>query len=245
VQRIKEALREDQFVLNFQPMISLAGDPDENYEVLLRMQGPSGESVSPDKFMSIAEEHGLLVELDRWVIGRTIVLLAERRKAGKDTTLFVKVSPSSLVEGDLHNFIASQLKAHGVPGAHLVLQLPESKIYAHLRSLQAFQKIVASFGCRICLEQFGTSLNSFQTLGHFDPALLKIDRSFIIDLAKNAANQAKVRQFVAEARKLDKRTVAEFVSDASSMTILFSIGVDMVQGNFLAPPGPAMNYDFN
>ena len=244
VQRIKEALREDQFVLNFQPMISLTGDPNENYEVLVRMKAPSGEVVSPDQFLPIAEEHGLLVDLDRWVIGRTISLLAERRKAGKDTTLYVKVAPSSLVDGDLHNFIGAQLKAHSVSGEHLVLQLPESKIYTHLRPLQAFQKIVASFGCRLCLEQFGTSLNSFQMLQHFDPAILKIDRGFIADLAKNPENQKKVKEFVAEARKLDKQTIAEFVSDASSMTVLFSIGVDLVQGNFLAPPSPAMNYEF-
>ena len=244
VQRIREALREDQFVLNFQPMISLTGDPNENYEVLLRMKAPSGEIVAPDQFMAIAEEHGLLAELDRWVIGRTISLLAERRKAGKETTLFVKVSPASLVEGDLHSYIGSQLKAHSVSGTNLVLQLPESKIYAHLRPLQAFQKIVATYGCRLCLEQFGTSLNSFQMLTHFEPAILKIDRSFIIDLAKNPENQKKVREFVAQARQLEKQTIAEFVSDASSMTVLFSIGVDLVQGNFLAPPGTAMNYEF-
>ena len=244
VLRIQEALREDQFVLNFHPMISLTGDPTENYEVLLRMKAPNGELVSPDQFMPIAEEHGLLVDLDRWVIGRTIALLGERRKAGKDTTLYVKVTPASLVEGDLHNFIGAQLKAHAVSGANLVLQLPESKIYTHLRPLQAFQKIVASFGCRICLEQFGTSLNSFQLLQHFDPAILKIDRGFIVDLAKNTENQKKVREFVAQARKLDKQTIAEFVSDASSMTVLFSMGVDLVQGNFLAPPSPTMNYEF-
>jgi diguanylate cyclase (GGDEF)-like protein/PAS domain S-box-containing protein len=244
VQRIRDALRDDQFVLNFQPMISLTGDPGENYEVLLRMNSPTGDVVPPDQFMPIAEEHGLLVDLDRWVIGRTIKLLAEQRKAGKETTLYVKVAPSSLVEGDLHNYIGSQLKAHSVSGESLVLQLPESKIYNHLRPLQAFQKIVASFGCRLCLEQFGTSLNSFQMLGHFDPAILKIDRSFIIDLSKNPENQKKVREFVAQARKLEKMTIAEFVSDASTMTVLFSIGVDLVQGNFLAPPGPAMNYDF-
>ena len=244
VQRIQDALREDQFQLNFQPMISLTGDPNEHYEVLLRMKAPSGELVSPDQFMPIAEEHGMLVDLDRWVIGRTITLLAERRKQGRETTLFVKVSPSSLVEGDLHNYIGAQLKAHQVPGARLVLQLPESKVYTHLRPLQAFQTIVASFGCRLCLEQFGTGLNSFQMLTHFDPAVLKIDRGFIVDLAKNTENQKKVREFVAQARKLDKQTIAEFVSDASSMTVLFSIGVDLVQGNFLAPPGPAMNYEF-
>jgi diguanylate cyclase (GGDEF)-like protein/PAS domain S-box-containing protein len=244
VQRIQEALKEDQFVLNFQPMISLTGDTAENYEVLLRMKAPTGEVVSPDQFMPIAEEHGLLVELDRWVIGRTISLLAERRKAGKETTLYVKVSPSSLAEGDLHNFIGSQLKAHSVPGEHLVLQLPESKIYAFLRPLQAFQKIVASYGCRLALEQFGTSLNSFQMLTHFDPQVLKIDRSFIVDLAKSVENQAKVKEFVAAARQMGKTTIAEFVSDASSMTVLFSIGVDLVQGNFLAPPMAAMNYEF-
>jgi diguanylate cyclase (GGDEF)-like protein/PAS domain S-box-containing protein len=244
VARIREALNEDQFVLNFQPMISLTGDTTENYEVLLRMKAPSGEIVAPEQFMPIAEEHGLLSELDRWVIGRTINLLAERRKAGKETNLYVKVSPSSLAEGDLHNFIGSQLKAHSVPGEHLVLQLPESKIYSFLRPLQAFQKIVASFGCRLALEQFGTSLNSFQMLTHFDPQVLKIDRGFIVDLAKSPDNQAKVKEFVAAARQLGKTTIAEFVSDASSMTVLFSIGVDLVQGNFLAPPMVAMNYEF-
>lgn len=244
VQRIKEALSGDQFVLNFQPLISLAGDPNENYEVLVRMVAPSGDIVSPEQFMPIAEEHGLLDDIDRWVIGRTIALLAERRKAGKNTTLYVKVTPTSLVEGDVHSFIGNQLKAHGVPGEHLVLQLPESKIYTHLKALQAFQKIVASFGCRLCLEQFGISLNSFQMLNHFDAGILKIDRSFIIDLAKNADNQKKVREIAEQARKLGKQTIAEFVSDAGSMTVLFSIGVDLVQGNFLAPPMPAMNYDF-
>jgi EAL domain-containing protein (putative c-di-GMP-specific phosphodiesterase class I) len=244
LQRLREALADDQFVLNFQPLISLTGDTTENYEVLLRMKAPNGEIVAPEQFMPIAEEHGLLIELDRWVIGRTISLLAERRRAGKETTLYVKVSPSSLAEGDLHNFIGSQLKAHAVPGEHLVLQLPESKIYAYLRPLQAFQKIIASYGCRLCLEQFGTGLNSFQMLTHFDPQILKIDRSFIVDLAKNADNQKKVKEFVEEARKRGKKTIAEFVSDAGSMTVLFSIGVDLVQGNFLAPPMAAMNYEF-
>jgi diguanylate cyclase (GGDEF)-like protein/PAS domain S-box-containing protein len=244
LQRIKEALSGDQFVLNFQPLISLAGDEKENYEVLVRMTAPTGETVSPDVFLPIAEEHGLLADIDRWVIGRTISLLAERKKAGKNTTLYVKVTPASLVEGDLHNFIISQLKAHGVSGENLVLQLPESKIYTHLRPLQAFQKIVSAVGCRLALEQFGTSLNSFQMLNHFDPAILKIDRIFITDLAKNVENQKKVREFVEEAHKREKLTIAEFVSDAGSMTVLFSIGVDMVQGNFLAPPGPAMNYEF-
>ncbi len=244
VSRIKEALNEDQFVLNYQPMISLTGAEGEAYEVLLRMTAPTGEIVSPENFIPIAEEHGLLADIDRWVIGRTINLLAERKKAGIDTTLFVKVAPASLVEGDLHNFISAQLKAHGITGDKLVLQIPESKIFSHLKSLQAFQKIIGSFGCRLCLEQFGTGLNSFQMLNHFEPAILKIDRSFILDLAKNADNQKKVKEIVEQARKLDKQCIAEFVSDAGSMSFLFSAGIDYVQGNFLAPPMTTMTYEF-
>jgi len=242
--RINEALSEDQFVLNYQPIISLTGTSGEFYEVLVRMQSPDGEIVSPEQFMPIAEEHSLLDDIDRWVIGRAISLLAERKRLGKDTTLFVKVTPSSLAETDLHNFISAQLKAHGISGENLVLQLPESKIFTHLRAIQAFQKIVGSFGIRLCLEQFGTSVDSLQMLSHFDPQILKIDRSFIVDLSKNPDNQKKVRQFVDHARGINKLTIAEFVSDAGSMTVLFSMGVDWVQGNFLAAPGPAMNYDF-
>ena len=149
------------------------------------------------------------------------------------------------MEGDLHNFIGSQLKAHSVPGAHLVLQLPESKIYTHLRPLQAFQKIVASFGCRLCLEQFGTSLNSFQMLGALRPgACSRSTAASSPTWPRTPKTRRRSASSSAEARKLGKQTIAEFVSDASSMTVLFSIGVDLVQGNFLAPPGPAMNYDF-
>jgi multidomain signaling protein FimX len=126
----------------------------------------------------------------------------------------------------------------------LVLQIPESKIFSHLKALQAFQKIIAANGCRLCLEQFGTGLNSFQMLNHFEPAILKIDRSFIMDLAKNTDNQKKVKEIVEQARKLDKQCIAEFVSDAGSMSFLFSTGMDYVQGNFLAPPMNAMTYEF-
>jgi multidomain signaling protein FimX len=244
VSRIKEALSEDQFVLNYQPMIGISGAESETYEVLIRMKSPAGEIVSPENFIDIAEENGLLADIDRWVVSRTISLLAERKQKGFDTTLFVKVMPSTLVETDFHNFISAQLKANGISGEKLVLQIPESKIFSHLKALQAFQKIIASFGCRLCLEQFGTGLNSFQILSHFDPAVLKIDRSFIIDIAKNAESQAKVKAIVAEAQKLGKQCVAEFVSDAGGMSFLFTSGVDFVQGNFLATPMPDMTYEF-
>ena len=244
VERIREALAGDQFVLHYQPIISLTGAEEENYDVYLRMKGPGGEVIPPLTYLAIAEEHGLLDDIDRWVIKRAVAVISERQAAGKHTNLFVKVTPASLVEGGLEAFIAEQLAAHKVPGDRLVLQIPESKVFTHLKAVQAFQTAVAALGCRVALEQFGTGLNSFQMLSHFDPAILKIDRGFITELGKNAEVQKQVRDIVSKAHAAGKQTVAEFVSDAATMSVLFSMGMDFVEGNFLAAPGPAMNYDF-
>jgi multidomain signaling protein FimX len=244
VDRIREALAGDQFVLHYQPIISLTGAEEENYDVYLRMKGANGEIIPPMTYLTIAEEHGLLDDIDRWVIQHAVKVIAERAKAGKHTNLFVKVTPASLVEGGLENFIAEQVKLHGIPGDRLVLQIPESKVFTNLRAVQSFQQAVSAIGCRVALEQFGTGLNSFQMLTHFDPAILKIDRTFIQELAKNADVQKQVREIVDKAHAAGKVTVAEFVSDASTMSVLFGMGMDFVEGNFLATPGPAMNYDF-
>jgi diguanylate cyclase (GGDEF)-like protein/PAS domain S-box-containing protein len=244
VQRIREALANDQFVLHYQPIISLTGAEEENYDVYLRMKGQGGEIIPPLTYLSIAEEHGLLDDIDRWVIKHAVAVIGERMKAGKHTNLFVKVTPASLVEGGLEAFIAEQLAAHAVPGDRLVLQIPESKVFTHLKAVQAFQTAVAAQGCRVALEQFGTGLNSFQMLSHFDPAILKIDRGFITEMGKNPEIQKQVRDIVNKAHAAGKQTVAEFVSDAATMSVLFGMGMDFVEGNFLASAGPAMNYDF-
>lgn len=244
VARIREALAGDQFVLHYQPIISLTGAEEENYDVYLRMKGPGGEIIPPMTYLAIAEEHGLLDDIDRWVIAHAVRVIGERQKAGKQTNLFVKITPASLVEGGLENYIAEQVKASGIKGERLVLQIPESKVFTHLKSLQSFQQAVAMVGCRVALEQFGTGLNSFQMLSHIDPAILKIDRSFIQDVAKNPEVQKQVREIVTKAHAAGKLTVAEFVSDAGTMSVLFGMGMDFVEGNFLAPAGPAMNYDF-
>lgn len=244
VQRIKEALAGDQFVLHYQPVISLTGEEGEHYEVYLRLKGQGGELVPPVTFLDIAEEHGLLGEIDRWVIRNAIAAIAQRQQGGKDTRLLVKFTPAALTEGGLETFVAKELALAGVSGEKLILQIPETKVHTHLKTLQAFQQALAKQGCRLGLEQFGTGLNSFQLLSHFDPAILKIDRSFIQDLGKNAEHQKQVRDMVQKARAAGKQTIAEFVSDASTMAVLFSSGVDFVEGHFLAADGPSMNYDF-
>lgn len=245
VERIRAAVDGDGFVLHYQPIISLQGEPGETYEALLRLRGAAAdELVPPQMFLPIAEEHGLLWEIDRWVVRRAIAVIAERARQKLDTTLLVKITQASLQDDTLAKFIGEQLAAHKVTGERLVLQLPESKVFTHLKQAQDFRAMVKRFGCRVGLEQFGTGLNSFQLMQHFEPALVKIDRAFIQDLASNPDNQAKIREMSARASEQGAQTIAEFVQDAGSMTFLFSSGVNFVQGHFLAAAGPEMDYDF-
>jgi len=244
VTRIREALESDRFLMHFQPLVSLHGDPGEMYEVYLRLVGDQGEIVAPLSFLQIAEEHGLLWEIDRWIVGQAIELIGQRLKTGRRTTLLVKITQGSLQDDSLARYISQMLAEHNVDGSLLVLQLPESKVFTHLRQTQELLAKVGPLGVRLGLEQFGAGLNSFQLLSHVDAAVLKIDRSFTEGLATTPEQQKKVRELAEKARAQGKQTVVDFVRDANTMSALFSAGVDYAQGYFLAPAGPDMDYEF-
>jgi len=244
VARLRDALDNSRFVLHYQPVINLQGDSGAMYEALLRLDGGDGELIMPGNFLHIAEEHGLLGEIDRYVVGRAIAVIGQRMQERRPTTLLVKVSQAALDDPSLPGFIGQQLKAHGVPGEYLVLELSEAKVFTHLKAAQDFADAIGRYDCRLALEQFGVGLDSFQLLAHLQPHMLKIDRSFVEDLPKNEENQKRIREITTRARELGIRTIAEFVQDAASMAILFSAGVDYVEGHFLAAAGPEMNYDF-
>jgi len=244
VARLREALDNQRFVLHYQPIINLQGDTGATYEALMRLDPGDGQLIAPTNFLQIAEEHDLLGEIDRAVLDKAITAIGQRIASNRPTTLLVKVSQAALDDPGLAEYIGQQLQAHGVPGEYLVLQLPEAKVFTHLKATQAFADAIGRFDCRLSLEQFGMGLDSFQLLAHLKPNLLKIDRSFIEDLPRSADSQARVREIATRARELGIRTIAEHVQDAASMSILFSSGVDYVQGFFLASPSAQMNYDF-
>ncbi len=245
VARIRDALDNDGFRLDFQPIISLQGDGSEMYEVFLSMQGSDGEPVLSDCWMQIAEENALLGDIDRWAVSKAVQLISERQASGKQTSLLLSLSHEALQDASMAGFIATTLKKAGVPGEQLVLAIAEAKVFTNLRAAQDFVSAIAGFGARTALEKFGAGLNSMQLLQHFDPAFLKLDPQFMDDLAKSTDSQQQIRNLSHQATERNIRTIAERVEDASSMTMLFSAGIHFVQGDFLAPAGPDMNYDFS
>ncbi len=237
--RLQQAITSNAFVLYFQPVVSLHGAEGEFYEVLVRMLGDKGE-IMPNSFFPIAEQHGLLGAIDRRVIGGAIKAVAEREKAGRHTTVFIKLTTTSLEDATLLPWIAQQLKTERLRGDALVFEIAESKVVTSLKPARTFVAGLKQMHCGFALEQFGSGVNSFQLLKHIDADYLKVDRSYMAELTKNKENQDFIKQFCQQAHAAGKLTVAEFVEDAASMSILFTCGVNFVQGNFLSEPERVM-----
>ncbi len=241
---IEYALNHNSFSLVYQPIASLHGETTEKYEVLLRMVDEQGNSVPPAKFVPAAEEHGMSIAVDRWVIVNTIKALRERILAGKDTTMFIKVSPTSISDKNMLIWISEVLKKAKIDPTKLVFEAHENDINKILRPAKSFVDDLKKLKCGFCVEHFGINENSIQILKYLQVNYVKIDGSFMRNLASNQENQAMVKSMTELAQSVKTETIAEFVEDASSLAVLWQCGINFIQGNFLQQPQDIMDYDF-
>ena len=232
---LQQALAQDGLMLYHQQTVSLQDAEGDYSEILLRMNGPQGE-VLPGFFMPIAEKHNLNSAIDRWVLDKAIGALQSREGQGQQTTFFIKLTAASLQDESLLPWLEERLGKAALKNGRVVLEMTESKVMTLLRPAQEFVKNWKKLGGYFALEQFGSGLNSFQLLTHVDADYLKIDRSYMAELPRHPENQKKVAEICQQARELKRQTIAEWVEDATSTSLLFACGVDFVQGNFLQEP---------
>lgn len=240
---VRDALAQDGLRLYHQQIISLQDAAGEFYEILVRMRGPKGD-VLPSYFFPVAERNGLLPAIDRWVLGHAIDALAHRENDGLTTTYFVKLTAQSLDDPDLLPWLKRRLETAKLRRSTLVVEMPESKVLTMLRKAQEFSAAWRKSGGKFAIEQFGSGLNSFQMLNHVEADYLKIDRSFMTDLPQHPENQKRIAEICKEGHETGKQTVAEWVEDAVSTSLLFACGVDFVQGNFLQEPAKVLAEEY-
>jgi PAS domain S-box-containing protein len=228
--RTREALDEGRLVLYSQPIVSLTGDqPSE--ELLLRMIGRDGNVIPPASFLPIAEEAGLIVEIDRWVIAQAARIAAQGRR------LEINLSGKS-IDQRLLGYIASELRAAGADPTNLVFELTETAILTDIKVVEEFAKGLAELGCGLALDDFGTGFGTLTYLKLLPVQYLKIDVEFVRDLATNQTNQYLVKAIVSLARGLGQKTIAEGVEDEETLALLHEYGVDFAQGYHLGRPAP-------
>ena len=244
VAMVQQALDNNSFRLLFQPIISLRGDSDEHYEVMLRLLSPHGEEVPTGDFIAAARDSGLAEKIDRWVILNAIKQLAEHRSKGHQTRLFVHLSASSLQDQTLLPWLSVALKAARLPSDALVFQLNETDAIAYLKQAKSLVQGLAELHCKTAINQFGCALNPFNTLKFLNVDFVKIDSSFAQDLAQ-AENQEALKTLLASLHAQAKLTIVPHVESASILATLWQAGVNYIQGHYLQGPSQAMDYDFS
>jgi EAL domain-containing protein (putative c-di-GMP-specific phosphodiesterase class I) len=187
----------------------------------------------PANFIPVAEKTGRILDIDRWVIGETIRILAEYPDG---PGIAVNVSARTLAEPALPRYIEDLLVQHKVAPARFIVELTETAAVADLHDAQRLIDALGRMGCGVCLDDFGTGFSSFAYLKHLQADTLKIDGSFIRDLHADTDNQVFVKAMTAMAKGLGKTVIAECVEDERVLFMLKAFGIDMVQGYLLDRP---------
>jgi len=225
-------------VLHFQPIVSLRDGGVAQYEALLRLADePDGSLVAPGSFLPAAERYGLIREIDLMVLARVAALLGgEHGRRG--VRIAMNVSAVSVSDGTLLADIDRCLSHHGVDPSLLVVEVTETAAISDMESAKALCTGAIALGCSVALDDFGAGFGSFQYLKHLPFTHLKIDGGFIRRLPVSRTDQLVVKALAGVVRGMGRETIAEFVGDEPTMSMLRSYGVDYAQGFEVGRPRP-------
>ncbi|QBE62067.1 bifunctional diguanylate cyclase/phosphodiesterase [Pseudoduganella lutea] len=245
---LRNALERGEFVLHYQPQVDLASGRIVGMEALLRWQHPELGMVPPQRFIGLAEETGLIVPIGAWVL-RTACAQA---KAWNDAwapgglpplRVAVNLSARQFAQPDLVPSIAQVLADTGLPAACLDLELTESLFVDDVAQAVEVLHQLKALGVALSIDDFGTGYSSFSYLRRFPIDVLKIDRSFVADIASDADEAAIVVSIIALARNLKLRVIAEGVESLAQLEFLRAHGCDEMQGYYFSRPLPAEEFE--
>jgi EAL domain-containing protein (putative c-di-GMP-specific phosphodiesterase class I) len=234
---LRRALDRDELILYYQPKIDLASNNVVGAEALLRWNHPDLGLVAPNRFISVAEESGLIVPIGEWVLLEACrQAMVWNRDGPFPMSIAVNLSAVQFKRGDIEKSILHALKSSGLDPSLLELELTESILIQNVENVLATVKRLKLLGVKISIDDFGTGYSSLSYLKRFDIDKLKIDQSFVRDLATDPDDAAIVRAIIQMARSLNLRTIAEGVETVQMLEQLRSFQCDEAQGYHFARP---------
>jgi EAL domain-containing protein (putative c-di-GMP-specific phosphodiesterase class I) len=239
-QHIRRALKDDAFLLQYQPIVDIKTRETVYYEVLLRLLLDKQRIALPSTFLPAAVRFGLMLEIDQWVIRNALRNLAEFRAEHGDVRFAINVSGGSIERPDFFKYIEEQAAASNVPLEALVIEITEQ---AAVRNMPAAARQIAEFvgrGCKFAIDDFGAGYSSYSYLKTLPVALVKIDGSFVTNVVADVIDQRIVSAISQIAKAARAKTIAEHVNDYDTYMMLGELGVDYAQGNLLGKPSPKL-----
>ena len=255
--RLEAALKNNGFVLCYQPILPLAqveydhlpeqhgalwtrhlrrrGPPQRDfYEALIRLRAPDGSLVAPNAFLPAAERFNMIADIDRWVIRQAFQVLRDSQE--QPTGLSINLSAQSLTHGDLSRYITDCLVEFNVDPRAVIFEVTESGALNHIDAVRHLIQELRPFGCRFALDDFGIGFSSFAHLKHLDVDFLKIDGSFIQNLLNDPVDLAVISAITNIAHSIGKITIAQHVDRPEILRALQVCGVDQAQGFYIGRP---------
>jgi diguanylate cyclase (GGDEF)-like protein len=235
---LHRALTADEFVLHYQPIVELPGGRVVAVEALVRWQDPAQGLTSPQKFIPLAEETGLILAIGRWVIHeacRQTSVWNARRHGEPPLMVSVNLSARQLQEPDLPDIVATSLADTGLDPGCLMLEITESQLLRDTGTTMDGLRRLKALGVRLAIDDFGTGYSSLTYLRQFPVDTVKIDRSFVSEIA-SPKGSALVRATVQFGHVMELTTIAEGIEDADQLRQLSESGCHLGQGYLFAKP---------
>ena len=236
---LRAAVENDQFVLHFQPQISVATGEIQGVESLVRWQHPTRGLLAPTEFVSIAEETGLILPIGEWVLNHACETIKAWRANGVGVPhIVVNVSAGQLHEG-LVDAVRQVMVKHGIEASWLMLEITETMLMERVEEAISILRRIRELGIRIAMDDFGTGYSSLSVLQRLPLDMLKIDRSFVSAIdneADNARAVAIIGAIIAIAKELGLSVVAEGVDSPTQLAFLRTLNCDTYQGYLYSMP---------
>ncbi len=238
---LRNALARGELELFYQPQLAAASNEPTGFEALLRWRHPNFGLIPPDRFIPIAESHGLMTEIGAWIIDRACRQAREWLDQGlPPTTIAVNLSAVQLRDGSLGNTVRAALARHALPPTALELELTESLLLDDVDDcLRQFGELKREIGVSLAIDDFGTGYSSLAYLSRFPASSLKIDRSFVSGLGDTAGHLTIVEAIINLGHNLHFDVIAEGVETEDEAMLLARLGCDRLQGYLIARPLPA------
>lgn len=236
---LRRALKNEEFVLHYQPIVSLRNNEVVGFEALVRWQKPDGQLAPPGDFIETMEDTGLIVFLGMWVLReacRTARVLHESFPREQPLSVSVNVSPRQFAQPDLAAQVRAVISETGVDPRCLRLEITEGAMIGDMDRVAGVLREMQELGVRVSIDDFGTGYSSLSYLHSLQMDLLKIDRSFVGGMARNEESLQIVRTIMSLAHNLGMDVVAEGPEDAEQVAQLRSVGCEFGQGYYFSRP---------
>ena len=238
----REALRDNQFSLALQPQIEMHTGRLVGFEALLRWQHPKKGNISPADFIPLLENTSFMLELDYWVITRSTYLIRELKNSGySDVKMAINLSAGQFLDPSLPEFLQQQIIKNDIAPDQVCLELTETVLVSDIKRATTIMQNIRDMGCMLAIDDFGTGYSSLSYLKSLPADYIKIDRSFVANIASSADDRNIVHSTISMVRNMGMQVVAEGIETSEQYELLCHFDCNLGQGYLISRPIPEVN----